>query len=132
MKRITKIVFIVVFFLTIVLGGLFLLNQPNDDILNNKLDYIAAIVMLAPILIVEFEIYSLFIYTLTKRKNKTITFLKIISLALALLLLCFLVFSFYTTTNKTQTILLVIFPLYVFSRLLLLTNQRKNQNSESH
>ena len=75
MKRVLKIIFIVVFFLTIILGGLILLNQPNDDILNTKMDCIVAVFMLTPVLIVEIEIYSIFTYGFTK-KNKTITFKK--------------------------------------------------------
>ncbi|MEE1027032.1 MAG: hypothetical protein U0L55_08515 [Acutalibacteraceae bacterium] len=120
MKRIIKIIFISVFFVTIIFGGLILLNQPNDDILNNKMDCIVAVFVLTPVLIVEIEIYSIFTYVLKKKKNKTITFLKILSLAIALLFFGFFTLSFYTTTNKIETILLVAFLVYVLLKLLLL------------
>ena len=120
MKRIIKIIFISVFFVTIIFGGLILLNQPNDDILNNKMDCIVAVFVLTPVLIVEIEIYSICTYGFTKEKNKTITFLKILSLAIALLFFGFFTLSFYTTTNKIETILLVVFLVYVLLKLLLL------------
>lgn len=120
MKRIIKIIFISVFFVTIIFGGLILLNQPNDDILNNKMDCIVAVFVLTPVLIVEIEIYSIFTYVLKKKKNKTITFLKILSLTIALLFFGFFTLSFYTTTNKIETILLVVFLVYVLLKLLLL------------
>ena len=120
MKRIIKIIFISVFFVTIIFGGLILLNQPNDDILNNKMDCIVAVFVLTPVLIVEIEIYSIFTYVLKKKKNKTITFLKILSLAIALLFFGFFTLSFYTTTNKIEAILLVALLVYVLLKLLLL------------
>ena len=125
MKRIIKIIFITIFFTTIFLGGLILLNQPNDDILNNKMDCIVAVFMLTPVLIVEIEIYSICVYGLTEGKNKTITFLKILSLVMAFLFFGFFILLFYTTTNKIETILLVIFLVYVLLKLLLLAFQRK-------
>lgn len=125
MKRVIKIIFIAVFFVTIILGGLILLNQPNDDILNNKMDCIVVIFMLAPVLIVEIEIYSICTYAFAKEKNKTITFLKILSLSIALLFFGFFALSFYTTTNKIETILLVVFLTYVLLKLLLLVFQKK-------
>ena len=124
MKQVIKI-FLAVFFVTIIFGVLILLNQPNDDILNNKMDCIVAIFMLTPVLITEIEIYSICTYGLTKEKNKTITFLKILSLAIALLFLGFFTLSFYTTTNKIETILLVVFMVYVLLKLLLLVFQKK-------
>ncbi len=102
MKQVVRIIFIAVFFVTILFGGLILLNQPNDDILNNKMDCIVAILMLTPVLITEIEIYSICIYGFTKEKNKTITFLKILSLAIALLFFGFFTLSFYTATNKNK------------------------------
>ena len=78
MKKIIKIIFIAVFIATIILGGWILLNQPNDDILYNKMDWIITIFMLAPVLITEFEIYSICTYGFTKEKNKTITILKVL------------------------------------------------------
>ena len=120
MKRIIKIIFISVFFVTIIFGGLILLNQPNDDILNNKMDCIVTAFMLTPVLILEIEIYSICTYGFTKEKNKTITFLKILSLTIALLFFGFFTLSFYTTTNKIETILLVVFFVYVLLKLLLL------------
>lgn len=125
MKKIIKIIFIAVFFATIIFGGWILLNQPNDDILYNKMDWIITIFMLAPVLITEFEIYSICTYGFTKEKNKTITILKILSLAIALLFLGFFTLSFYTTTNKIETILLVVFLVYVLLKLLLLVFQKK-------
>ena len=125
MKRVIKIIFIAVFFVTIILGSLILFNQPNDDILNNKMDCIVAVFMLTPVLIVEIEIYSICTYGFTKEKNKTITFLKIFSLAIALLFFGFFTLSFYTTTNKIETILLVVFLVYVLLKLLLLVFQKK-------
>lgn len=125
MKKIIKIIFIAVFFVTIIFGGWILLNQPNDDILYNKMDWIITIFMLAPVLITEFEIYSICTYGFTKEKNKTITILKILSLAIALLFLGFFTLSFYTTTNKIETILLVVFLVYVLLKLLLLVFQKK-------
>lgn len=125
MKKIIKIIFIAVFFVTIIFGGWILLNQPNDDILYNKMDWIITIFMLAPVLITEFEIYSICTYGFTKEKNKTITILKILSLATALLFLGFFTLSFYTTTNKIETILLVVFLVYVLLKLLLLVFQKK-------
>ena len=130
-KLVIRIVFISVFLLTIFLGALILLNQPNDDILNNEMDFVIAVIMLSPALIVEIEIYSICFYGLTKKKNKRVTFFKIFSLAMALLFCGFFVSMFYTTTNKIETILLVIFLLYVLSKLLPLAFQRKIQNSES-
>ena len=120
MKRIIKIIFISVFFVTIIFGGLILLNQPNDDILNNKMDCIVAVFVLTPVLIVEIEIYSIFTYVLKNKKNKAITFLKILSLTIALLFFGFFTLSFYTTTNKIETILFVVFWVYVLLKLLLL------------
>lgn len=125
MKKIIKIIFIAVFFATIIFGGWILLNQPNDDILYNKMDWIITIFMLAPVLITEFEIYSICTYGFTKEKNKTITILKILSLATALLFLGFFTLSFYTTTNIIETILLVVFLVYVLLKLLLLVFQKK-------
>jgi len=125
MKKIIKIIFIAVFFVTIIFGGWILLNQPNDDILYNKMDWIITIFMLAPVLITEFEIYSICTYGFTKEKNKTITILKILSLATALLFLGFFTLSFYTTTNIIETILLVVFLVYVLLKLLLLVFQKK-------
>ena len=125
MKKIIKIIFIAVFFVTIIFGGWILLNQPNDDILYNKMDWIITIFMLAPVLITEFEIYSICTYGFTKEKNKTITILKILSLATALLFLGFFTLSFYTTTNKIEMILLVVFLVYVLLKLLLLVFQKK-------
>ena len=125
MKKIIKIIFIAVFFVTIIFGGWILLNQPNDDILYNKMDWIITIFMLAPVLITEFEIYSICTYGFTKEKNKTITILKILSLATALLFLGFFTLSFYTTTNIIETILLVVFLVYVLLKLLLLAFQKK-------
>jgi hypothetical protein len=125
MKRVIKIVFIAVFFVTIIFGGLILFNQPNDDILNNKMDCIVAAFMLTPVLILEIEIYSICTYGFTKEKNKTITFLKILSLAIALLFFGFFTLSFYTTTNKIEAILLVVFLVYVLLKLLLLIFQKK-------
>ncbi len=125
MKQVIKIIFIAVFFVTIIFGSLILLNQPNDDILNNKMDCMVAIFMLTPVLITEIEIYSICTYGFTKEKNKTITFLKILSLAIALLFLGFFTLSFYTTTNKIETILLVVFVVYVLLKLLLLVFQKK-------
>lgn len=125
MKRVIKIIFIAVFFVTIIFGGLILFNQPNDDILNNKMDCIVAAFMLTPVLILEIEIYSICTYGFTKEKNKTITFLKILSLAIALLFFGFFTLSFYTTTNKIEAILLVVFLVYVLLKLLLLIFQKK-------
>lgn len=125
MKRVIKIIFIAVFFVTIIFGGLILFNQPNDDILNNKMDCIVTAFMLTPVLILEIEIYSICTYGFTKEKNKTITFLKILSLAIALLFFGFFTLSFYTTTNKIETILLVVFLVYVLLKLLLLIFQKK-------
>ena len=125
MKRVIKIIFIAVFFVTIIFGGLILFNQPNDDILNNKMDCIVAVFVLTPVLIVEIEIYSICTYGFTKEKNKTITFLKILSLAIALLFFGFFTLSFYTTTNKIEAILLVVFLVYVLLKLLLLIFQKK-------
>ena len=125
MKQVIRIIFIAVFFVTIRFGGLILLNQPNDDILNNKMDCIVAILMLTPVLITEIEIYSICIYGFTKEKNKTITFLKILSLAIALLFFGFFTLSFYTATNKIETILLVVFLVYVLLKLLLLVFQKR-------
>ena len=125
MKRVIKIIFIAVFFVTIIFGGLILFNQPNDDILNNKMDCIVAAFMLTPVLILEIEIYSICTYGFTKEKNKTITFLKILSLAIALLFFGFFTLSFYTTTNKIEGILLVVFFVYVLLKLLLLIFQKK-------
>lgn len=124
MKPIVKIIFISLIFLTIIFGGLILLNQPNDDILNNKMDCIVAVFVLTPILIVEIEIYSIFAYVFKKEKNKTITFLKILSLTIVLLFFGFFMLSFYTTTNKIEIILLVIFGVYVLLKLLLLILQK--------
>ncbi len=124
-KQVIRIIFIAVFFVTILFGGLILLNQPNDDILNNKMDCIVAILMLTPVLITEIEIYSICIYGFTKEKNKTITFLKILSLAIALLFFGFFTLSFYTATNKIETILLVVFLVYVLLKLLLLVFQKR-------
>ena len=123
MKRAIKIIFIAVFFVTIIFGGLILFNQPNDDILNNKMDCIVAAFMLTPVLILEIEIYSICTYGFTKEKNKT--FLKILSLAIALLFFGFFTLSFYTTTNKIEAILLVVFLVYVLLKLLLLIFQKK-------
>lgn len=125
MKRVIKIIFIAVFFVTIIFGGLILFNQPNDDILNNKMDCIVAAFMLTPVLILEIEIYSICTYGFTKEKNKTITFLKILSLVIALLFFGFFTLSFYTTTNKIEAILLVVFLVYVLLKLLLLIFQKK-------
>lgn len=125
MKQVIRIIFIAVFIVTILFGGLILLNQPNDDILNNKMDCIVAILMLTPVLITEIEIYSICIYGFTKEKNKTITFLKILSLAIALLFFGFFTLSFYTATNKIETILLVVFLVYVLLKLLLLVFQKR-------
>jgi hypothetical protein len=125
MRQVIRIIFIAVFFVTILFGGLILLNQPNDDILNNKMDCIVAILMLTPVLITEIEIYSICIYGFTKEKNKTITFLKILSLAIALLFFGFFTLSFYTATNKIETILLVVFLVYVLLKLLLLVFQKR-------
>ena len=125
MKQVIRIIFIAVFFVTILFGGLILLNQLNDDILNNKMDCIVAILMLTPVLITEIEIYSICIYGFTKEKNKTITFLKILSLAIALLFFGFFTLSFYTATNKIETILLVVFLVYVLLKLLLLVFQKR-------
>lgn len=125
MKRVIKIIFIAVFFVTIIFGGLILFNQPNDDILNNKMDCIVTAFMLTPVLILEIEIYSICTYGFTKEKNKTITFLKILSLAIALLFFGFFTLSFYTTTNKIEAILLVVFLVYVLLKLLLLIFQKK-------
>ena len=125
MKQVIRIIFIAVFFVTILFGGLILLNQPNDDILNNKMDCIVAILMLTPVLITEIEIYSICIYGFTKEKNKTITFLKILSLAIALLFFGFFTLSFYTATNKIETILLVVFLVYVLLKLLLLVFKKR-------
>lgn len=125
MKQVIRIIFIAVFFVTILFGGLILLNQPNDDILNNKMDCIVAILMLTPVLITEIEIYSICIYGFTKEKNKTITFLKILSLAIALLFFGFFTLSFYTATNKIETILLVVLLVYVLLKLLLLVFQKR-------
>lgn len=125
MKRVIKIIFIAVFFVTIIFGGLILFNQPNDDILNNKMDCIVAAFMLTPVLILEIEIYSICTYGFTKEKNKTITFLKILSLAIALLFFGFFTLSFYTTTNKIEAILLIVFLVYVLLKLLLLIFQKK-------
>ena len=124
-KQVIRIIFIAVFFVTILFGGLILLNQPNDDILNNKMNCIVAILMLTPVLITEIEIYSICIYGFTKEKNKTITFLKILSLAIALLFFGFFTLSFYTATNKIETILLVVFLVYVLLKLLLLVFQKR-------
>lgn len=124
-KQVIRIIFIAVFIVTILFGGLILLNQPNDDILNNKMDCIVAILMLTPVLITEIEIYSICIYGFTKEKNKTITFLKILSLAIALLFFGFFTLSFYTATNKIETILLVVFLVYVLLKLLLLVFQKR-------
>ena len=131
MKKIIKIIFIAVFFFSFIFGGWILLNQPNDDILYNKMDWIITIFMLAPVLITEFEIYSICTYWFTKEKNKTITILKILSLAIALLFLGFFTLSFYTTTNKIEMILLVVFLVYVLLKLLLLVFQKKIWNSKS-
>lgn len=125
MRQVIRIIFIAVFFVTILFGGLILLSQPNDDILNNKMDCIVAILMLTPVLITEIEIYSICIYGFTKEKNKTITFLKILSLAIALLFFGFFTLSFYTATNKIETILLVVFLVYVLLKLLLLVFQKR-------
>ena len=125
MKRVIKIIFIAVFFVTIIFGGLILFNQPIDDILNNKMDCIVTAFMLTPVLILEIEIYSICTYGFTKEKNKTITFLKILSLAIALLFFGFFTLSFYTTTNKIEAILLVVFLVYVLLKLLLLIFQKK-------
>ena len=125
MKQVIRIIFIAVFFVTILFGGLILLNQPNDDILNNKMDCIVAILLLTPVLITEIEIYSICIYGFTKEKNKTITFLKILSLTIALLFFGFFTLSFYTATNKIETILLVVFLVYVLLKLLLLVFQKR-------
>ena len=125
MKRVIKIIFIAVFFVTIIFGGLILFNQPNDDILNNKMDCIVTAFMLTPVLILEIEIYIICTYGFTKEKNKTITFLKILSLAIALLFFGFFTLSFYTTTNKIEAILLVVFLVYVLLKLLLLIFQKK-------
>ena len=125
MKRVIIIIFIAVFFVTIIFGGLILFNQPNDDILNNKMECIVPAFMLTPVLILEIEIYSICTYGFTKEKNKTITFLKILSLAIALLFFGFFTLSFYTTTNKIEAILLVVFLVYVLLKLLLLIFQKK-------
>ena len=92
MRQVIRIIFIAVFFVTILFGGLILLNQPNDDILNNKMDCIVAILMLTPVLITEIEIYSICIYGFT---------------------------------NKIETILLVVFLVYVLLKLLLLVFQKR-------
>ena len=131
MKRVIKIVFIVVFFLTIIFGSLILFNQTNDDILNNKMDCIVAVFMLTPVLIVEIEIYSICTYEFTKEKNRTIIFLKILSLAIALLFFGFFTLSFYTTTNKIETTLLVVFFVYVLLKLLLLAFQKRLKRQKS-
>lgn len=124
MNRIAKIIFYGVFLGTIILGGLILSNQPNDDILNNKMDCIMTVVALSPVLIVEIEIYNIFTYVFKKRKNKTITFFKIFSLTIALLFIGLFIFSFYTTTNKIEIILLVVFLVYVLLKLLMLIFQK--------
>ena len=130
MKLIIKIVFIAVFLSTIFIGGLVLSNQSNDDILYNKMDWIVAIFMLLPVLIVEIEIYNICVYGCIQDKNKSTTFFKILSLAIALLLLGFFVISFYTTTNKIETILLVVFLLYVLLKLSLFAHSLKKGSNE--
>ena len=131
MKGISRIIFIVVLFLTVFLGGSIFFNQPNDDIFYNSMDWILFIIMLTPILIVEIEIYSIYVYGFTGEKNNTKTFFKSLSLVVALLFLVFYVLSFYIKTNKIQTVLLVVFLLYVLSKLVSLVFGRKIQNSES-
>lgn len=120
MKRKLKIGFIIVLIITLFVCCSILLNQPNDDILNNKMDSIIVVFMLAPILIIESEIYSICVYILTKEKNKVLSIFRIISLIMASLLFGFFILSFYTTSNKVFTILFVIFVLYVFSKLVIL------------
>lgn len=128
MKLVIKIIFIVVFFVTIIFGGLILFNQPNDDILNNKMDCIVSIFMLTPVLIVEIEIYSICTYGFTKKKNKALTFLRILTLTIASLFLGLFSLSFYTTTNKIETILLVVFLGYILLKSLILVFQEKSKN----
>lgn len=107
----------VVFFSTIILGYLIMYNQPTDDIFYRTGDWLITIIILTPILMIEFEIYSICVYGFFEEKNKTRTFFKILSLVLALLFLGLFVFSyFYITTNKIQAVFVAIFLLYVLTK----------------
>lgn len=132
MKRISRIIFTAIVFLTIFLCSFAVLNQPGDDIFHHSMDLMCIIVILTPILIVETELYSICVYGFLEEKNKTKTFLKRLSLVIALLFLGLFVCSFYITTNKIQTVLLVVFLLYVLSKILLLVFKGKSQNLENH
>ena len=123
----------VVIFLTIILGSMILYNQPTDDIFYHTGDWIFIIIMLAPILMIEYEIYSICVYGFFEEKNKIKTFLKSLSLVMALLFCGLFVLSYYyITTNKIQTVFIVVFLLYVLSKILLLVFKGKTQNSENH
>lgn len=110
-----------------------LYNQPTDDIFYHTGDWIFIIIILAPILMIEYEIYSICVYGFFEEKNKIKTFLKSLSLVIALLFCGLFVFSyFFITTNKIQIVFIVVFLLYVLLKILLLCFKGKTQNSENY
>ena len=119
MKRISRIIYRMVFFSTIILGYLIMYNQPTDDIFYHTGFWLITIIILSPILIIETEIYNIFIYVFLEEKNKTKTFLKTLSLVIALLFCGLFVLSYYVVINKFSTVVLVILLLYVLSKILL-------------
>lgn len=130
MKRISRIIYMTIVFLTIIVGSLILWNQPVDDIFYHTGDLIISIIILLPILILETEIYSIFVYVFLEEKNKIKTFLKSFSLVMALLFCGLFVLShYYITTNKIEIVFIVVFLLYVLSKILLSRFKGKTQNT---
>lgn len=129
MKRVLTVIFIVVFLLTIFLGG-WELTKPkgdDDDVLFREMDDLMVFIVIAPVLLLEFEIYNVCIYAFSTEKNKVRTIWKITSLVMALLVFGSLIAMVNFTTNKFQIVYLILWFLYILLKPLPLIFRKKQE-----
>ena len=117
MKRAEQIAFVVLAILTICVFFMIMSKQSEGDIRFGVMDGLIMFITVAPVVVLQFELFNVCMYGVSKPKDKRLGFFKISSAVVALLLCCSIVLCFYLPPNALEIIPCFIFALYVLLKV---------------